>query len=237
LTEPVGGKKTMNQLVTPSIVTIAKESLTPFEFTRLFISSPVLALQSRGNGEPVIVMPGLGASNSSTFLLRRYLSWLGYNVEGWELGRNSGDVKALLPQVAGHVQQVNKTTGLKVNLVGWSLGGVLAREVARDNPAMVRQVITLGSPVVGGPKYTVFGNLYRQRGVDVDAIEATVAGRESNPIRVPVTSIYSKNDGIVGWQASIDRLSPQVDNIEVCTTHLGMGISPDVFKILARKLA
>jgi hypothetical protein len=73
--------------------------------------------------------------------------------------------------------------------------------------------------------------------VDVDAIEATIAARESNPIRVPVTSIYSKNDGIVGWQASIDRHSPQVDNIEVCTTHLGMGISPDVFKILAQKLA
>jgi triacylglycerol esterase/lipase EstA (alpha/beta hydrolase family) len=185
----------------------------------------------------VIVLPGLGASNSSTFLLRRYLSWLGYSVEGWELGRNSGNVEQLLPQVAEHVQEVHKKTGLKVNLVGWSLGGVLAREVARDNPASVRQVVTMGSPVVGGPKYTVFGNLYRQRGVDVDAIEATVAARESNPIRVPVTSIYSKNDGIVGWQASIDRHSPQVDNIRVCATHLGLGISSDVFKILARKLA
>ena len=227
----------MSQLVTPSIMTIAKESLTPFEFTRLFVSSPTLALQPRGSGEPVIVLPGLGASNSSTFLLRRYLSWLGYSVEGWELGRNSGNVQQLLPQVAEHVQEIYKDTGLKVNLVGWSLGGVLAREVARDNPAIVRQVITMGSPVVGGPKYTVFGNLYRQRGVDVDAIEATVAARESNPIRVPVTSIYSKNDGIVGWQASIDRQSPQVDNIKVYATHLGLGISPDVFKILARKLA
>ena len=226
----------MSQLVTPSIMTIAKESLTPFEFTRLFVSSPALALQSRGSGESVIVLPGLGASNSSTFLLRRYLSWLGYSVEGWELGRNSGNVQQLLPQVAEHVQEIHKKTGLKVNLVGWSLGGVLAREVARDNPAIVRQVITMGSPVVGGPKYTVFGNLYRQRGVDVDAIEARVAARESNPIRVPITSIYSKNDGIVGWQASIDRHSPQVDNIKVCATHLGMGISPDVFKILARKL-
>ena len=227
----------MSQLVTPSIMTIAKESLMPFEFARLFVSSPALALQSRGSGEPVIVLPGLGASNSSTFLLRRYLSWLGYSVEGWELGRNSGNVRQLLPQVAEHVQAIHKETGLKVNLVGWSLGGVLAREVARDNPAIVRQVVTMGSPVVGGPKYTVFGNFYRQRGVDVDAIEATVAARQSNPIRVPVTSIYSKNDGIVGWQASIDRHSPQVDNIKVCTTHLGMGISPDVFKILARKLA
>jgi pimeloyl-ACP methyl ester carboxylesterase len=227
----------MSQLVTPSIMTIAKESLTPFEFTRLFVSSPALALQSRGSGESVIVLPGLGASNSSTFLLRLYLSWLGYSVEGWELGRNSGNVEQLLPQVAEHVQEVHKKTGLKVNLVGWSLGGVLAREVARDNPAIVRQVVTMGTPVVGGPKYTVFGNLYRQRGVDVDAIEATVAARESNPIRVPVTSIYSKNDGIVGWQASIDRHSPQVDNIKVCATHLGLGISPDVFKILARKLA
>ena len=95
----------------------------------------------------------------------------------------------------------------------------------------------MGSPVVGGAKYTSMGGLFEQRGVDLDEMEATIAARESTPISVPVTSIYSKNDGIVGWQASIDRHNAQVEHIEVCTTHLGLGISPDVFKIIARKLA
>jgi len=72
---------------------------------------------------------------------------------------------------------------------------------------------------------------------DLDVIEATIAARESRPISVPVTSIYSKRDGVVGWQASIDRHTPQAEHFEVRATHLGLGISPDVLKILARKLA
>ena len=227
----------MNQPVAPPLSAITKESLTPFEFARLFAALPALALQAQGNGEPVIVLPGLGASNRSTILLRGYLSWLGYRVQGWKLGCNSGNVQQLLPRVAAQVRQVHARTGSKVNIVGWSLGGVLAREVARENPGIVRQVVTMGSPVVGGPKYTVFGNMYKRRGINVDAIEAAIAARESIPIAVPVSSIYSKRDGVVGWQASIDRHTPGVDNIEVGATHLGLGISPDVFRIIARKLA
>ncbi len=124
-----------------------------------------------------------------------------------------------------------------MHVVGWSLGGVLAREAARDYPETVRQVITMGSPLVGGPKYTSMGALFKKRGVNLDKIEATIAARESTPIAVPVTSIYSKRDGIVGWQASIDKHTADIEHIEVGATHLGLGISPDVFKILARKLA
>lgn len=227
----------MIELKAPSLMTTAGESLTPFELTRLVAHSPALAQQARGNGEPVMVLPGLGAGNRSTALLRAYLSWLGYNVRGWTLGRNQGNVAELLPKVVSLVRQFHVQTGSKVNIIGWSLGGILAREAARDFPHTVRQVISMGSPIVGGPKYTSMGAMYQRRGVDVDAIEATIAARESTPISVPVTSIYSKRDGIVGWQASIDRHSPDVDHIEVRATHLGLGISSEVFKILARKLA
>jgi pimeloyl-ACP methyl ester carboxylesterase len=227
----------MIELKAPPFMAIAGESLTPFEFTRLVAASPTLALQARGSGEPVMVLPGLGASNTSTVLLRSYLSWLGYSVQGWTLGRNRGNVQKLLPQVVDQVRQTHAQSGSKVNIVGWSLGGVLAREVARDYPETVRQVVTMGTPVVGGPKYTSLGGLFERRGRDLDEIEATIAARESTPISVPVTSIYSKRDGIVGWQASIDRHTAQVEHIEVRATHLGLGISPDVFKILARKLA
>jgi alpha-beta hydrolase superfamily lysophospholipase len=216
---------------------MAGESLTPLELPRLLAASPLLALQSRGSGQPVMVLPGLGASNKSTAAMRGYLSWLGYDVQGWRLGQNTGDVAAMLPSIVEQLEEFHTDTGSRVNLVGWSLGGVLAREAARDNPALVRQVVTMGSPLVGGPKYTSLGRIYAQRGGDVDAIAARVAARENTPITVPVTSIYSKRDGIVGWQASIDRHTRGAENIEVSATHFGLGFSPEVFKILARKLA
>ena len=221
----------------PTIMAMAGESLTPLELPRLLAASPVLALQARGCGQPVMVLPGLGASNTSTAPMRRYLSWLGYDVQGWRLGQNRGDVAAMLPHVVAQLKEIHADSGALVNLVGWSLGGVLAREAARDNPALVRQVVTMGSPVVGGPKYTSLGRIYAQRGQDLDAIAAVVAARENTSIKVPVTSIYSKRDGIVGWQASIDRLTPGAENIEVSATHFSLGFSPAVYKILARKLA
>ncbi len=227
----------MNTPEAPSIFAAAREGLSGLELARLMAASPALALQPRGKGEPVIVLPGFGASNISTVPLRRYLTWLNYEVHGWDLGRNTGNVREFLPQVADQVRQIYARSGCPVNIVGWSLGGVIAREVAREHPEIVRQVITMGSPVVGGAKYTSMGRLYEQRGVDLDKMEASIAARESKPISVPVTSIYSKNDGVVGWKASIDKHNPQVEHLEVRTTHLGLGISPDVFKIIAHKLA
>jgi pimeloyl-ACP methyl ester carboxylesterase len=227
----------MTELKSPSFLAAAREILSAVEFARLAAAFPALVLQVRGNGEAVVVLPGYGASDTSTAPLRGYLSWLGYDVHGWDLGRNTGNVREFLPQVAAQIRQIFERSRSSVNIIGWSLGGVIAREIARDYPEMVRQVITMGSPVVGGAKYTSLGALFEKRGADLDEMEAAIAARESRPITVPVTSIYSRRDGIVGWQASIDRHNAQVEHIEVCATHLGLGISPDVFKIIARKLA
>lgn len=221
----------------PPISALAGEALTPLELTRLIAASPALARQQRGNSELVLVLPGLGASNASTALMRRYLSWLNYDVHGWTQGTNTGGVRELLPGVVAQAKELHAETGGKLNIIGWSLGGVIAREAARENPALFRQVITMGSPVAGGPKYTSFGRFYEAQGVDLDKFEAMIQARESTPIRIPMTSIYSKRDGIVGWQASIDRYNSQTDHIEVSATHLGLGISPEVFRILAQKLA
>ena len=221
----------------PPLHTLVGEGLSGIEMARLLASSPSLARQARGDGDPVLVLPGLGTSNLSTGALRAYLSWLGYSVQGWQQGRNEGDVATLLPMVREEVRDMYQRHGNSVHIVGWSLGGVLAREVAREDPDHVRQVITMGSPLAGGPKYTSFARLYEARGADLEALEQVIAERESRPIRVPVTSIYSRRDGIVAWQASIDRHTPEADNVEVRTTHLGFGISPDVFKLLAAKLS
>jgi len=220
----------------PPPLRLLGEARAVFELPRLLMSAPSLASAPRGHGEHVLVLPGYGASDVSTRVLRAFLRRLGYRPHAWELGRNTGHVGALLPRVIARVEGIANRDA-PIFLVGWSLGGYLAREVARERPDLVRSVVTLGSPVVGGPKYTAVASSYRQRGVDLDAIEAVVEARYAKTLRTPVTAIYSKADGIVDWRACIDRRSPNVRHVEVSATHLGLGFSPDVYRIVAESLA
>jgi len=221
----------------PGPAALFREGLWLLELPRLLLRFPELARLQRGAGQPVMVLPGFGAGDASTLVLRSYLRFLGYRVRGWRLNVNTGQVRALLPRVQKRVARMAEITGEPVRLVGWSLGGVLAREVARDRPELVRRVITLGSPIVGGPKYTAVGRVYRQQGVDLDSLEAAIETREATPIRVPITAIWSRADGIVAWQACVDRRSPDVENVEVTATHLGLGFAADVYRVIADRLA
>ena len=205
-------------------------------FPRLLLGAPRLAMQLRGQDAPVMVIPGFRSSDKSTRILRSYLSYLGYTVRGWGLGVNGGNVPDLIEQILELVEVYSKEQGTKVHLVGWSLGGYLAREVARERPDLVRSVVTLGSPVVGGPKYTAAAAFYEKRGFDLDAIEADVEARYEQPLAVPVTAIYSRGDGIVSWEACIDNRSPQIDHIEVKGTHLSLGFHPAVLRLVAVSL-
>ena len=214
-----------------------REAEAAFEFPRLALRLPWLLQGPRGSGGTVLVLPGYGAGDSSTLTLRSYLRWLGHRPEGWGLGTNRGDVPALLPAVVERLRECSQDAGEPVALVGWSLGGYLAREAARDEPALVRRVITLGSPVVGGPKYTTVGRLYARQGVDLDEIEAEVDARYDVPLERPVTAIYSKRDGVVAWKACIDERSPHVEHVEVRSTHVGLGFSPEVYTLIAERLA
>ena len=162
------------------------------ELPRLLLRFPRLSRQPRGRGERVLVLPGYGAGDASTAVLRAYLGFLGYRPHGWALGRNHGDVPSLLPRVVGRLDALARSEGGPIGVIGWSLGGYLAREAARERPAAARQVITLGSPVVGGPKYTAVAAAYRVRGVDLDAIEAEVAARNRLPLETPVAAVYSR---------------------------------------------
>jgi pimeloyl-ACP methyl ester carboxylesterase len=159
------------------------------ELGRLTMRAPWLLRQPRGGGAPVMVCPGFGTGDGSTLPLRTYLRALGYRVHGWGLGRNRGNVPKLIPLVAERTARLAETAGQPIRLVGWSLGGYLAREAARERPQAVARVITFGTPVIGGPKYTAVAGYYRRRGEDLDAIEAEVARREDVPIRVPITAI------------------------------------------------
>lgn len=190
--------------------------------------------RSTSNPRTVITVPGIGAGDASMDPLRRYLSRLGHIAGGWTLGRNTGDVEHLWPALNDVVRQRARAGGTRVDLVGWSLGGVLAREVARDNPEIVRSVTTYGTPVVGGPRFTTAAGLYTQ--MQLDEIAQMITERERTPIIPSVTAIYSRNDGVVSWRACLDPFDNEAEHVEVGSTHLGMGLDPDVWRTVAHRL-
>jgi pimeloyl-ACP methyl ester carboxylesterase len=214
-----------------------REVLGLLELPGLVLRARSLSRAPRGDGGPVMVLPGYGTGDGATAILRAYLGRLGHDVRPWGLGRNDGDVPVLLPRVVERVAALAQEAGRPVRLVGWSLGGYLAREASRDLPAAVDRVITLGAPVVGGPKYTLAARSYRRRGVDLDALEAAAASREEVPLIRPVVALYSRRDGVVAWQACIDRRNACVENVEVETSHLGFVLSASVFLVVATRLA
>lgn len=221
----------------PPLANSLREFLTPIEFARLMLLWWTLPFHLKGHGRPVLLLPGLGGGERSMFIIREYLRVLGYRPHDWGLGRNDGNVIEKMPLVREEVLRRSAEAGGPIALIGWSLGGYLAREVARGHPEAVSQVITLGSPLVGGPKYTATAGFFGRQGKNHDAIEARIAERYRVPLKVPVTSLYSKGDGVVSWQASVDHWSPDAENIEVHTTHFGFGMSKEVLTILAERLA
>jgi len=221
----------------PSTAGLIREVRFLFELPRLMLRLPDLARQPRGHGQPVLLLPGYGAGDGSTAVLKSYLRLLGYQVRGWGLGRNSGDVPDLLPRVLKRIGSFSRRTQQDVRLIGWSLGGYLAREAARERPDLVHRVITLGTPVIGGPKYTVVARRFLRRGMDMAAIEAEIEMRNQVSLRTPVTAIYSRADAVVSWEACIDHNGIDVEHVEVRATHLGLGFSAEVYKIIAQRLA
>lgn len=221
-----------------SWLSVAQEATGFFELPRLAWAARSLRREPRGDGSVVLALPGFGADDRSTWPLRRFLAGQGYDARGWQLGANRAEVPDSIARVGRVVEETVARTGRPLSLVGWSLGGYIAREVARDLPGAVRSVVTFGSPVVGGPKYTTASALAGLRGWDLDEIEAWVEARKQTPLSVPVTAIFSRRDGVVAWRACVDpeRGAP-IEHVEVDATHLGLGFSADVFRVIARRLA
>jgi len=194
-----------------------------------------LAMKSRRATQPrtTILLPGFGAGPRSMRVMESFLRRRGHRARDWGLGTNTGDAKKLRAKLQHVVEESMASHGEPVVLVGWSLGGYIAREYAREHPEGVRKIVTLGSPVIGGPRYTATAEWYRSHGHDLDQIERAIKDRYATPLRVPVTAIYSRRDGVVAWQACIDRWSPNVRHIEVSETHVGLGFAPRVLAIVA----
>ena len=182
------------------------------EFGALVASAPLLRLAPRGDGHPVLVLPGWTADDRSTRPLRWYLRSLGYSVHGWGLGVNEGLSDKLSAGVAERLAELAAQHGQTVSLVGWSLGGVHARALVRRTPASVRSLITLGSPL-------------------------NIAGSGRDAAGVPFTSIYSRTDAIVPYRQSLLPRGERRENIEVRGSHVGLGHNPSVLFALADRLA
>ncbi len=173
---------------------------------------PLLQLACRGEPHPVLVLPGLGASDLSTRVLRIWLRRLGYPVVGWELGRNRGPTQEIRDALPRLLDRLAAEHGTAVSIVGQSLGGIFARSLARRAPRQVRQVISLGSP---------FGS------------RSSLAA----PLLIPSTAVYSRWDGVVDWRACRQRVGPHSENVAVHASHLGMGHDPAVLWVVADRLA
>ncbi|MBI2771046.1 MAG: alpha/beta hydrolase [Burkholderiales bacterium] len=228
-----------DDLRAPSLALLALEFRAPWEFGSLLPAWPALQRAPAGDGHAVMVFPGLSASDASTIPLRRYLGSLGYQTEGWSQGFNFGPRAGVLETAKRGLAEAFERTGRKVSLVGWSLGGVYARELAKEMPQQVRCVITLGSPFAGPPKSTNAWRIYELtsgRDIERESQNYELAGAPP----VPTTSIYSRSDGIVAWQGSIQKPSPQnpsTENVEVIASHIGLGLNPSAWWAVADRLA
>ncbi|WP_322920541.1 esterase/lipase family protein [Nocardioides renjunii] len=220
----------------PATWTALGELGSALDAVRLVGALPRLSAAPRGDGHLVVDIPGWQAPELTGAPLRRFLRRLGYDARGWGFGTNMGDPRRDVERLAERVLELVEQTGSPASLVGWSLGGVIAREVARRHPAAVRRVITYGTPVTGGAGHTTIARVYG-RGSDVDAARVAQRLDAESPIRVPLTVVFSRRDGVVAWQACIDRASAAVEHVEVSSTHLGMGVDPDVWAVVADRLA
>ena len=195
----------------------------------------------RGDGHPVLVIPGFLAGPLSTDLLRDVLRRLGYRVYDWGLGYNVGyraSMKETLPERLRHIRE--RAGGRRVSIIGWSAGGIYARELARAFPDDVRSVITLGSPFRGNHRASTAWRVWRllNRGTDATGSVAEAARiRREQPLTTPTTCIYSKTDGIVAWQCCTSLPAPRTENVEVHSSHLGYGHNLETLSVIADRLA
>ncbi len=220
----------------PSRLLLALESRAVFEWASLALAWPWLKRAPKGDGHPVLVLPGLVAGDASTWPLRKYLEELGYVPYPWQLGVNFGPRGETLPKLLARVRRIERKHGRKVSLIGWSLGGAMARGLGANLPDSVRNVITLGSPVQPHPRATNAWKVFEAvSGWRTDDPELHQLAQQQP--QMPNTSIFSKADGIVSWKVSVAAEAPLSENIEIAASHLGMGVNPMVLWAIADRLA
>jgi len=224
----------------PSKLLLMLEGRALHELGAFYAALPLLGMTAKGDGHPVLVLPGLVTSDASTRPLRSFLEKHGYAVSGWGLGRNFGLREGVQEGMVDLVRQITDTHGRKLSIVGWSLGGLYARQLAKMMPDHVRAVITLGSPFAAHPKATNAWRVYEfvsgERADDAEA-QTKFGGPLSETPPVPTTAIFSRSDGVCAWQGCMEKAGSFTENIEVYGSHCGLGHHPAVVYAVADRLA
>jgi pimeloyl-ACP methyl ester carboxylesterase len=226
------------ELRAPGLAKIALEWRAPWEAGAMVASLPLLQRTPNGDGHSVLVFPGFLAGDLSTWPLRSFLLSRGYLSHAWDFGFNLGPRNRLLERCVEYLHEIQRASGRRVSLIGWSLGGVYAREIAKLAPDATRCVISLGSPFSGPRTATNAWRLYEMLN-GTDSIDAAQYASLSDAPPVPTTSILSKTDGVVAWQCSVQTPHPdrQSENIEIVASHVGMGLNPFALYAIADRLS
>ncbi len=222
--------------VAPASLALLELPRVAAELALLRASKSLLRAAPKGDGHGVLILPGFLGSDRYNSALCKYLAWLGYDVRGWNLGVNLGPRPETLEGLAHLLNYNYERTGGKMSVIGHSLGGVYAREIARTFPHKVRQVISLGSPIAErGDSRKLSARLFRRLNGPVDHEQHSQL-QEAPP--VPTTAVYSRTDGVVHWQNSLQREGHErCQNIEVYGSHCGLTVNPSVWRLLADRLS
>ena len=221
------------------LLTLAEPGRAMGELASFYALRPLLSGLPRGDGHGVLVLPGFMASDYSTRPLRSLLADLGYDAVGWNLGRNVRVDNARIEAMMACVEELHQRTGAKISIVGWSLGGVFARELAKMAPKKVRGVISLGSPISDDRGHTNAARLFEYlNGKEPEPMQGGNFRALAEAPPVPTTSILTRTDGVVHWRGSVqcgDR--EDCENIEVLASHCGLGVNPAAVYAIADRLA
>ena len=224
----------------PNLFWTLAEGRAVFELGWFMTLRPLMRRLPRGDGHPVIVLPGFLASDGSTRPLRGLLKDLGYAAHAWGMGRNMHFNNDRERELLDLLDRVHHEFGENVSLVGWSLGGVFAREIAKARPDKVRMVISLGSPIRSPRDHSNATHFYDRVNGTPEEEELERIENLNTPPPVPTTSIYSKTDGIVSWQGSVQDPhpdNPYTENVEIPASHFGIGVNPLARYVIADRLA
>lgn len=219
--------------VAPALPLLAREALS-FAYMRTSAAfASTVDLDVVGNGRPVMIVPGFMASDQTTSRLRRSLQEAGFAAHGWGLGRNKGIKADIFERLDKRVAELDIDAPL--TLVGWSLGGLIAREYAKVSRHKVAKVVTLGSPFSGNPRANNAWRLYEfVAGYKVDNPPLDVTLSEKPP--VPTCAFWSQNDGVVAPGSACGQSHESDHQIELDCTHMAFVAQPDAIRSIARAL-
>lgn len=220
----------------PRLLYLLTEGRAFLELAGMAMATPLLRRLPKGDGHPVMCLPGLAAPDGTTRPLRAFLKGRGYRAHGWGQGTNLGLRPGVFERMLDRLEWIHAHDKRKVSLIGWSLGGIFARELAKLRPDLVRQVISLGSPFAGHPRSTHAWRVYEfTSGHKTE--HPPIRTKLAEPPPVPTTSIYSRTDGVVAWQGCLNPAHPRAENVEVEGAHCGLGHNPLALAVIADRLA